>query len=135
MRVFVDTNVFLDVLMAREPWLTNARRVLDWCDAHPGGGWLAWHTLSNLYYIGAKTVGSVAAKRQIDAILEVFEVAGGDTVMARRAHSLNMPDFEDALQAVAAEACQAKVIITRNVQDYRNSPVKAISPDQFDELL
>jgi predicted nucleic acid-binding protein len=134
MRILVDTNVFLDVLMARSEWLTNSRHILDWCDAHPGQGWIAWHTLSNLYYIGAKTVGTEAAHQQIDEILEVFEVATGDTESARLARRLRMGDFEDALQAVAAQSCTADAIITRNLKDFKNSPVKALSPAQFTKL-
>jgi len=45
MRILVDTNLSLDVLMARREWLKNSQRVLDWCDRHPGSGWIAWHTL------------------------------------------------------------------------------------------
>ena len=42
-----------------------------------------------------------------------------------------MPDFEDALQAAAAVACKAQVIITRNVRDFKKSPVPAMTPEQF----
>jgi predicted nucleic acid-binding protein len=135
MRVLVDTHVFLDVLMERPQWLESSRSVLDWCNAHPGKGWIAWHTLSNLYYIGAKTVGKKAAGQQIDAILEVFQVAAGETSAVRHARTLALPDFEDALQAVAAQTCKAEAIITRNLRDFKKSPVKAISPKQFAKLV
>jgi len=50
---------------------------------------------------------------------------------ARRALSLPMRDFEDALQAVAAESVGAQAVITRNAADYRRSPVPAVSPAEF----
>lgn len=131
MKILVDTNVFLDVLMARPQWQATSRQVLDWCDTHPGNAWIAWHTLSNLYYIGTKSVGAAAAQLQISQILDVFEVAMSDTNGARKALELGMPDFEYALQAVSAQCCAADAIVSRNVKDFQSSPVKALTPAQF----
>jgi predicted nucleic acid-binding protein len=131
MRVLVDTNIFLDVLMEREPWLDKSLDVINWCGAHPGDAWIAWHSLSNLWYVGAKLVGKKSAGQQIDAILDCFDVAPAHSNAARRARQLNMLDFEDALQAAAAMECGAKQIITRNTADYKRSPVAAISPTSF----
>jgi len=131
MRVLVDTNIFLDVLMEREPWLDKSLDVINWCEAHPGDAWIAWHSLSNLWYVGAKLVGKKSAGEQIDAILDSFEVAPAHSNAARRARQLNVQDFEDALQAAAALECGAKQIITRNTADYKRSPVTAISPTSF----
>jgi hypothetical protein len=39
-----------------------------------------------------------------------------------------MRDFEDAMQVVAAEACGADVIATRNIRDYARSPLRAATP-------
>jgi hypothetical protein len=53
------------------------------------------------------------------------------TADARRALDLSVSDVEDAFQAAAALAWQADVIVTRNVSDYRRSPVRALSPAAF----
>ena len=42
-----------------------------------------------------------------------------------------MPDYEDALQAAAAQACAAQIILTRNVRDFKGSPVPAMTPEVF----
>jgi len=42
-----------------------------------------------------------------------------------------MPDFEDALQAAAALACGAQLIVTRNERDFKGSPVAALNPEAF----
>jgi len=76
-------------------------------------------------------VGKEAAHGQIDEVSGVFEVTAVDTKGARQARSLNLPDFEDALQAVAAIRCSAEAIVTRNVKDFESSPVQAISPARF----
>ena len=47
-----------------------------------------------------------------------------------------MPDFENAMQVAAARACGARHIITRNVSDFRRSPIPALTPrDALDTLF
>jgi hypothetical protein len=67
-------------------------------------------------------------------LLNLVEVAPVATDEARRALALPMSDLEDAMQASAALAWKADYIITRNLPDYRNSPVKAMTPTAFLEL-
>ena len=131
MRALVDTNIFLDVLLARKGLADESQKLLDWFESHPGDGWIAWHTLSNLYYVGWKTAGREKALAAIDEILGAFEVCPVASTEARRARNLGMPDFEDALQASAALAARVEVIVTRNTRDFRKSPVKALSPRAF----
>ncbi len=131
MRILVDTNIFLDVLLEREGLAEKSQAVLDWCENHPGEAWMAWHTLTNLYYIGTKTVGKAKALAFVDEILSVFEICAGDTLAAGAARDLAMPDFEDALQAVAAKGAKVSLIVTRNVNDYRRSPIPAATPESF----
>ena len=131
MRALVDTNVFLDVLLARKDLADESQEVLDWFEGRPGDGWIAWHTLSNLYYVGWKTAGREKALAAIDEILGVFEVCPVSSTEARRARNLGMADFEDALQVSAAAAARVEYIVTRNTRDFRKSPVKAITPRAF----
>ena len=131
MRALVDTNVFLDVLLARKGLAAESQHVLDWFESRPGDGWIAWHTLDNLYYVGWKTCGRGQALAAIDEIMGVFEVSPTASAEAHRARGLGMADFEDALQASAAMAARASYIVTRNTRDFRKSPVKAITPNEF----
>lgn len=131
MRILVDTNLFLDVLLDRKDLANESQTVLDWCESHPGSGWIAWHTLANLYYIGARQTSPREAAQFIDDILAVFDVCPTDSATARRARTLNMADFEDALQAAAAQNADLNLIVTRNIRDFRNSPIPAHTPPQF----
>ncbi len=135
MRALVDTNVFLDVLLARKGLVEESQQVLDWFESRPGNGWIAWHTLSNLYYVGWKTAGREKALAAIDEILGAFEVCPVSSTEARRARNLGMADFEDALQASAAVAARAEYIVTRNTRDFRKSPVKSLTPRAFLALV
>lgn len=131
MPYLVDTNIFLDVLLAHEELAEESREVLDWFEDNPGEGWIAWHTLANLYYVGAKTAGVSEALAAIDEILEIFEVCPVGSDEARQARGLKVNDFEDALQISAALAAGVSRIITRNTRDFGRSPIKAITPRMF----
>jgi hypothetical protein len=64
-------------------------------------------------------------------LLSFVEVVGGDTDLALEAIRAGFADFEDALQSVCARRFEADFIVTRNVKDYKLSPVKAILPSDF----
>lgn len=129
--VLIDTNIFLDVLLEREGLADESQAILDWCESQPGDVWIAWHTLANLYYIGSKIVGKRQADEFVDEVLKAFEICPVDSLAARTARSLPMADFEDALQVAAAQKASVELIVTRNVRDYRKSPIPVMSPKAF----
>jgi len=68
---------------------------------------------------------------EVDRILAWARVASAGDAEARQARSLGFSDFEDALQAVSAEACGAHWLITRDSAGFSSSPVPAINPSEF----
>jgi predicted nucleic acid-binding protein len=124
MRILIDTDVLLDVALAREPHLAASAAVLEWAESG-GDAAVAWHTLTNCSYL------LKGGRPFLKKLLEITEVAPVDTADARNALRLPMSDVEDAFQAAAAQAWKAEFIITRNLPDYQKSPVPAISPADF----
>ena len=131
MKILLDTNVFLDVLLERVDWVESSQATIDWCEANSGSGWVSWHTLSNLYYIGSKLVGSDAAGAYLDMILKDFQVCPVSTETAKVSRRMRFADYEDAMQAACALSAGVDRIVTRNVADFEHSPIEAISPDGF----
>ena len=86
--------------------------------------------MSNFYYLVTSSGGGMDAREFIVELTRFVEVAATDTQAIRYAATLPMPDFEDAMQVAAARACGARHIVTRNVKDYRRSPIRAISPQE-----
>jgi hypothetical protein len=72
---------------------------------------------------------AAVARAVITELLGWAEVVTTHHSDALRALQLSMPDFEDALQASAAIACNADFIITRNVRDFKTSPITALTPE------
>lgn len=124
MKVLLDTDILLDVALSRSPHLEHSAAVLQW--VHAGGiAAVAWHSLTNCSYI------LKGGREFLVRLLQHVEVAAVETRDARRALALPMTDVEDAFQAAAAFAWGAEFIITRNLPDYKRSPVPAISPSAF----
>lgn len=129
MRLLLDINVLLDVAFQR-PGEPASSRLIGLCGAEHEA-WLAWHTLATLAYLIERHADAAEARRFIQGLLGWAEVAPTTNADAIQAVALPMPDFEDALQASAAMACGAQVIVTRNVRDFKGSPVPAMTPESL----
>jgi predicted nucleic acid-binding protein len=130
-RIFFDTNVVLDGYYQRAGAQASERAFLL-CQAGTHTGWIAWHTLSNAYYLVRGHSKSTATALQFVAdLLSWTEMASTSRADALSATISGTRDFEDALQMVAAVACGADVILTRNLADFKSSPITAMTPEIF----
>jgi len=134
MRPLLDTNVLVDVALARPGLHAASGAVVAWCLNNPGSGLLAVHSLATFSYLVGRTAGAAKARAFIADLIEGTDIARLDNAEIKRALAFPMADFEDALIAAAAESAAATHIVTRNTADFRRSPVKAISPEEFNRL-
>ena len=128
--ILVDTDVILDVALDREPHVAHSAALLERLERGPEGGFVAWHTLSNLYCLLRPATGAGDAREFLDALVGFLTVAPPDTGAFRFAASLPMADLEDAMQAAAARSCGARFIATRNTKDFARSPIPALTPEE-----
>ena len=126
--ILLDTDVLIDVALDRRPHSGPASELLDQVEHGAESAYIAWHSVSNLYYVVAPSRGGVDTRDFILQLTRFVAVATTDTEAIRYAAELPMPDFEDAMQVAAARACGARHIVTRNVTDYERSPIRAVSP-------
>ena len=129
MRLLIDINVLLDVALQR-PGAPASAQLLARC-GRQYEAWLAWHSIATLAYLIERQQSAISGRDFIRGMLGWADVAQTSTVDALAALDLPMGDFEDALQVAAAMACGAQFVITRNERDFKNSPVPALSPDDF----
>lgn len=128
--MLIDTDVLIDVALDRNPHADAACELLDRLEQRPRSAFIAWHTASNFFYLVASRRGTADTRRFVSELLGYVGVAPVDTAVLRYATTLPMTDFEDAMQVAAARACKARYIVTRNVRDYRLSPIPAITPQE-----
>ena len=128
--ILLDTDVLIDIALDRHPHAGPASELLDRIEHGAGRACIAWHTVSNFYYIVASARSGVSARDFIVELTRFVAVATTDTEAIRYAAALPMADFEDAMQVAAARASGARHIVTRNVRDYERSPIRAVAPQE-----
>lgn len=128
MIVLIDTDVLVDLALDRKPHASSAGALLDSLEARPGTGYVAWHTISNFYYLVSPVRGRRDARTFLVDLARFISIAPTTTESLLQAGRMEMRDFEDAMQVAAAMACQADVIATRNVRDYTKAQVRALNP-------
>ncbi len=131
MRVFVDTNVWLDVTLNRAGF-ADASAFLLRCAVRNDDLWIAWHTISNMDYIhGRAKLTTTQREQHLRDILQQARIAPTDETDALQALRLGWSDFEDALQLAAAERCKADVIVTNNTKHFTGSSILVLSVCEF----
>ncbi len=131
MKVFFDTNVLLDIALAREPYAKasiEAWTIVAKSDEKP---LIAPHSLATFSYIVGQAHGRQMAKRSVNDLLETGRVATFDDACAHHAHALGFSDFEDAMVAAAAVGSEANCILTRNLADFKRAPLLCQTPEVF----
>lgn len=131
MRVFLDTNIVLDVLLNRPAFVAESEAVILACERAGDPMFIAWHGLATTYYLLRRGRTEAEAMQEIDKLLAWARVADAGDAHARTAIGLGFSDFEDALQAASAEACGADCIVTRNGADFTKSNIVAMMPSEF----
>jgi predicted nucleic acid-binding protein len=129
--ILLDTDVLLDVALDREPHAAAAVELLDLLERRPKMAFVAWHTISNFYYLVRPVRGAEDARAFLTELMRFTAVAPTDAEAFRYAAALPLPDLEDAMQVAAAWSCGALFIATRNAKDFKRSPVPARTPAQL----
>lgn len=131
MRLMLDLNVLLDVVLRREPFYEASASVLSKVVGGEDSGSIPGHVVTTLHYVVRRSSGKEQAAGFVDWVLSHLEIVPQDKVQFLRARTLPMSDFEDAVVASAAEASECDVIISRNVADFEGSPIQAMTPTEF----
>lgn len=131
MKVFIDLNVVLDVVLNRQPWIEESRQVWD---AHLAGsihGYLAATEITNLFYIVRRLAAESTARSAVGICLSTFSMAPVDLQILQAADRHPGTDFEDNVCIACAEEMGADWIVTRDPLGFSQSSVPAISPEEF----
>jgi predicted nucleic acid-binding protein len=135
LRVLLDTNVVLDVLAARQPWVADSSAVLSLAEAGKAEGYVAVHTVTTLHYLLCKHLDRSRAAAAILDLLRFVTVATASHASVLEALSLGWSDFEDALQGVSALAVGADYIVTRDPEDFGDIGIPPVAPGEFLALV
>ncbi|HEY9603124.1 MAG TPA: PIN domain-containing protein [Allocoleopsis sp.] len=127
MRVLVDTNIVLDFLLEREPFLQDAEALFDAIGSGRITGYVTATTLTDIFYIARRQTQDIERARQAVSItLAVMEICPVDRAVLEIALTLAVTDFEDAVQLGCALAQGLDAIVTRDA-DFASTLIR-VSP-------
>jgi len=132
MVILIDTNIILDYLLTRQPFSDNADKILNLCLQQKCNGYIAAHSVTNIFFILRKNFSVSERKKMLIKLCEFIEVAGIQKKQIIDALlNEDFDDLEDRLQVECARMVNADYIITRNISDFSTSPIPAILPEDF----
>jgi predicted nucleic acid-binding protein len=127
----VDTNIIIDYLADQAPFADQAERIISLCEHKDVEGYLTASAVTDIYYIMRKIIGHEKTMDSLKLLFSVFEVADVGKSDLIRAMNIGMRDYEDALVAVCAKRVKAECVVTRNIGDFKLSPVPSMLPEAF----
>jgi len=130
-KVFIDTDVILDVALARDPFFSASKIILAMAENNIIIGAISSNCVANIYYILRKAGGNSQARKFISTIVKYITVITIDHKNVLEALKSKFSDFEDALQHYSAIEHQCEYIITRNIEDYKNAEIPVLLPEEF----
>jgi hypothetical protein len=131
MKLFLDTNILLDVLLARPEFCGDSAIVWDLCESNRAQGFVSSVSVSNAHYNIGKRLGKDKALAGVKLALSIFDVVPADKDLLIHATSFPRPDFEDVIQMLSAKRTAAEYLLTRDPQHFKSAPVPALSPAEY----
>ena len=133
-KVFIDTDVVLDVALARSPFVETSKLVLALLENNIAIGFTSSNCIANIYYVLRKAGGDKKARNFISKLLKYISIITIDHVTVVEALNSKFTDFEDALQYYCAIKNRCDCIITRNTTDYKLSRINIYLPIEYLKL-
>lgn len=130
-QVLFDSDVLLDVLAQRQPFVVASAQALNTVTQPQVQGYVAGHAVTNIFYILRRQVGRETARELLSRLLQRLQIANVTDEVIRAALRSPIMDFEDAVTSEAANAAGVEVIVTRNTPDFIASAISAVLPEEF----
>ncbi|MBO7533076.1 MAG: PIN domain-containing protein [Victivallales bacterium] len=131
MKLFLDTNIVIDVIANRESFVEDSRIILNLCETGKAEGIISALTLCTISYVLRKfaTPGMMRTKlRDLRNILTPIDLS---VSLLDKAIASSITDFEDAVQFYTAAYSDADVIITRNIKHFPQDNIPVLTPTEF----
>lgn len=131
MKAFLDSDVLLDFLTARKPFVNEIKRIM-----HLGiSGDLHLNTssliIANIHYFISKSENKKQALTKIDKLTSFINILNVGEKEIKNALRSSFKDFEDAIQSACAANSEMDVIVTRNTKVFKASPLAILTPIEF----
>jgi len=130
-RVFLDTNIMLDLLGEREPFYQSIAQIATLADQKILQLIASPISFATVNYFLSKYEGVSGAKEKLRKFKVLCEISKLDETIVEKGLNSNFDDFEDSLQYFCAVDSGSEIILTRNAKDYKNSLLPVMSAEEF----
>ena len=131
MKILLDTNIVLDLLLEREPFCNEAKDIFTMIESNEISGFLCATSITTIYYLINKSVETSKADEIIEQLLQLFNIADVNKNILIKSLKNNGKDFEDSVIYTSAEYFNIDVIITRDKKGFKQSNIKIMKPNDF----
>jgi predicted nucleic acid-binding protein len=131
MRILIDTNVALDVLLNRDPWVVQSSAIWQANDEGQAVGYIMACAIADIFYIARRLTSLETARAAVSICLEAFEVCAVDMQALEQAEALPGSDFEDNLQIACASLAGLDAIVTRDRSGFQGAPMPVLTPAEL----
>jgi predicted nucleic acid-binding protein len=135
MRVLIDTNIVLDVLLNRKPFSDYSAAIFKYAEQGRIKAFLTSNSVTDIVYILRKSYNMDVIRDNMMIMfgfIKILNVSSGDIL---KALDSNANDFEDAVIIQCASRMKADYIVTRNPKDFKSSSVRAVAAEEFVSMI
>lgn len=130
-KIFIDSDILIDFLIDRQPFSESSTKIISLCSENKIKGFVTPIIIANIFYILRKSLNKNDLKIKLINLLKFIDIVESNKATVLNALYSDFNDFEDALQNYAVENTEIKIIITRNIKDYKKSKLSVYTPDSF----
>ncbi len=130
-KVFVDTDIVLDLLGNREPFYIHSANLFSAADKNEIKIYVSSLSFTNLNYILSKQFSSEQAKKKLFKFKTLVTVLSVSDKIVELALSSDFKDFEDGVQYFTAIENNINILLTRNIKDYKAALIPVMTAEQF----
>ena len=132
MRILIDTNIILDIFLNRKDFIESSQSAIEKAINNGDRIFFSSSAVTDVYYLVRKnTKDKEIALNAIKQMSEFLSFAEVNEQCILSATLSNVSDYEDAVVDSVASFIKADYIITRNVDDFKNSANKVLTPNEF----
>jgi predicted nucleic acid-binding protein len=130
-KLFIDSDIILDLLAQREPHFEYAAKLFTLIDQQKVEAYTAPLIFANLHYILRKLTSSASALKSLRKLKTLINVLAIDDRVIGQALNSEFNDFEDAIQYFTAVNNGIGILLTRNKADYKKSKITVSTAEEF----
>jgi predicted nucleic acid-binding protein len=134
-KIFIDTDIILDLLANRKSFYLPAAQVFSLADNDKLHIHVSSLTFATLFYLLSKDNGQEKAKKILFKFKSIVTVLPVDNKIIELALSSDFKDFEDGIQYFCAIENKCSAILTRNISDYKHSQIPVMTAESFLKIL